>query len=317
MFVLRQGKNMSKKILISPSSFGKCGDKPLELLRANSFELVVNSFGRKLSQEEIEKLGKECIGIIAGLESFDAQVLQSLPLLRCISRCGVGVDNVDLDKAKELGIRVKNTPDGPTRAVAELTVGVVLDLLRSISYRDRELRRGNWRKGMGSLLQGKNIGVLGLGNIGRSVAELMIALGAKVAASEINPDREWCERNKVPLVSLAELLKRSEILCVHVSYSNQNKYLINKQEIHSMAKGAYLVNLSRGGVVNEDALYKALVNGHLSGAAIDVFEDEPYAGPLVGLDNVVLTPHIGSYAKEARLKMEVQAVKNLLEEVDA
>jgi D-3-phosphoglycerate dehydrogenase len=304
---------MKNKILISPTTFGTCGMQPLELLEEHNYEVILNPFGRKMTSDEIIKLGKDCIGIIAGVESLNTRVLESLPFLRCISRCGVGIDNIDLKRTKELGIIVKNTPDGPTRAVAELTVGIIFDVLRNLSYCDREIRNGNWYKGMGSLLQGKKVGILGLGRIGCAVAELLLRLDANVAGTDINPNVKWSERNKVSLLPLEELIKESEILCVHISYSEANRYLIGKKEIKSMKKGAYLVNLSRGGIVDEDALYQSLKGGHLSGAAVDAFEQEPYTGPLRELDNIVLTPHIGSYARESRLEMEIQAVKNLLE----
>jgi len=308
---------MRTKILISPTRFGSCGKQPLELLEKEGCEVILNPFGRKMTPDEVIELGNDCIGIIAGVESLNANVLESLLSLRCISRCGVGVDNIDLEKAKELGITVRNTPDAPTRAVAELTISVIFALLRNISYRDREIRQGNWYKEMGSLLLNKKVGILGLGRIGRMVAELLLRLGAEIAGADIKPDMKWLEANKVSLLTLEELLRESDILCLHISYSDENRHIIGRKEIESMKKGAYLVNLSRGGVVDENALYRALKSNHLGGAALDVFEQEPYIGPLRELDNVVLTPHIGSYARESRLEMEVQAVKNLLESLNS
>jgi D-3-phosphoglycerate dehydrogenase len=302
---------MREKILISTSSFGSCGDEPLELLRQKEYQIVINSFGRKLTSSEVIELGKGCAGIIAGVELLDGPVLEALAGLRCISRCGVGTDNVDLEKARELGIMVMNTPDAPTRAVAELTVGVIFDLLRNITRGDREMRRGGWYKGMGNLLVGRKVGILGLGRIGRTVAEMLIKLGAEVSGSDIKPDPKWLKANRVTLRSTGELLKESEILTIHVSDAGEG-HLIAAAELESMKKGAYLINLSRGGMVDEDALYQALKSGRLAGAALDVFEQEPYTGTLKELDNVVLTPHIGSYAREARLEMEMQAARNLI-----
>jgi len=300
------------KILISPTSFGKCGSQPLEFLK-NNYEIVLNPFGRKMTPDEIIKHGRDCVGIIAGVEPLNATVLESLPHLRCISRCGSGIDTVDIEKAKELDIVVKNTPYGPTRAVAELTIGLIFDVLRQISSRDRSIRNGKWNKQMGFLLKDKTVGVLGLGRIGRTVAELLLKLDAKVIGSDINPDKDWLKKTKIPLVSFDELIKKSDILCVHVSSSPSGKCLIGKKELKSMKKDSYIVNLSRGGIVDEKALYNALKNKHLAGAAIDVFQQEPYKGPLIELDNIVITPHIGSYAKESRLEMEIEAVENLLD----
>jgi D-3-phosphoglycerate dehydrogenase len=303
---------MTIKVLISTESFGECGAEPLQMLLRENIEPVLNPFGRKLTQDEVIRLGKDCIGIIAGVEPLNDKVLKALPFLRCISRCGVGLDNIDLESARKLGIVVTNTPHGPTRAVAELTVGVILDMLRNISFHDRMTRSGNWQIKAGSLLLGKRVGILGLGNIGKTVAELLLALGAEVAGTEILPDLEWHWVYQVSLLTLEQLLEESEILSLHLSYRPENKHLIGEKEIKSMKEGAYLVNMSRGDVVDEDALYMALSGGHLAGAALDVFKEEPYSGPLTKLNNVVITPHIGSYARESRLEMEKQAVKNLL-----
>lgn len=304
------------KILISTTTFGTCGMQPLELLEKENCEVVLNPFSRKMTSDEVIKLGKNCVGIVAGDEPLNAAVLESLSSLHCISRCGIGMDNVDLEKAKELGIVVRNTPDEPTRAVAELTVGVIFDVLRNISYCDRAIRKGKWKKEMGSLLLNKKVGILGLGRIGRTVAELLLGLGATVFGTDIQPDTKWLATHKVVLLSFEELVSESDILCIHIPYSKDNRHIIGKNEIESMKGGSYIINLSRGGIVDEDALYQALKSNHLAGTALDVFEQEPYTGPLTELDNVVLTSHIGSYARESRLKMEVRAVKNLLEVLD-
>ena len=305
---------MKDKVLITTSSFAKEGRSSLKLLHGAGYEVILNPYSRKLTENEVLTLLLETkpVGIIAGVEPLTARVLRQAEGLKVISRCGIGLDNVDLNAAKDRGIVVLNTPEGPTQAVAELTVGLIFDLLRRISFLDRELRKGNWRKETGSLLQGKKVGIIGLGRIGKRVAELLLALGAKVSGAEIKPDFQWLKMNQVQLISLEEILKESEILCLHISYTEGNKHLIAQEEIEAMRKGAYLLNLSRGNIVEEDALYKALTSGRLSGAALDVFDQEPYTGPLTTLDNVILTPHIGSYAKESRLKMEMQAVKNLL-----
>jgi D-3-phosphoglycerate dehydrogenase len=249
------------------------------------------------------------------LEPLTARVLQQAKGLKVVSRCGIGLDNVDLDAARGLGITVRNTPDAPTEAVAELTIGFIFNLLRKISFLDRELRKGNWSKESGGLVRDKKVGIVGLGRIGKRVAEMLLALGAKVAGTDIQPDYEWLQTKQVPLISLEELLKQSEILCLHVSYTGSSEFLIGRKEMEAMPKGAYLINTSRGEIIDQDALYSMLTGGHLSGAALDVFTQEPYSGPLTKLDNVVLTPHIGSYAREARIEMEIQATENLIEEL--
>ncbi|MCD6390772.1 MAG: phosphoglycerate dehydrogenase [Dehalococcoidia bacterium] len=305
------------RVLITTSSFGKNNSSPLNLLKEAGYETIINPYGRKLTEDEVLNLLLEVkpVGMIAGVEPLTASVLQQAKGLKVVSRCGVGLDNVDLNAARALGITIRNTPDAPTESVAELTIGFIFNLLRKIAFLDREVRKGNWAKESGSLVRGKNVGIVGLGRIGKRVAEMLLALGAKVAGTDIQPDYEWLQTKQVPLISLEELLKQSEILCLHVSSTGNIKQLIGRKEMESMPKGAYLINTSRGEVVDHDALYSMLSGGHLSGAALDVFHHEPYTGPLTHLDNVILTPHIGSYAREARMEMEIQAAENLIEEL--
>jgi len=302
------------RILITTTSFAKEDISPLDLLQKAGYETIINPYRRKLTEEEVLNLILEVkpVGMIAGVEPITARVLQEAKGLKVVSRCGVGLESVDLDAARSLGIAVTNTPDAPTEAVAELTIGLILNLLRKISFLDRELRKGNWTKETGSLVRGKKVGIIGLGRIGKRVAEMLSALRAKVAGTDIQPDYEWLQKNQVPLVSLEELLKQSEILCLHVSYAVSKEQLIGRKEMEAMPKGACLINTSRGEIIDHDALYSMLTNGHLSGAALDVFDHEPYTGPLTKLDNVILTPHVGSYAREARVEMEIQATENLI-----
>jgi len=308
---------LMNRVLITTSSFGKDDSSPLNLLQNAGYETIINPHGRKLTEDEVLNLLLEVkpVGMIAGVEPLTTRVLQQAKGLKVISRCGIGMDNVDLDAARSLGIIVSNTPDAPTEAVAELTIGFIFNLLRKIAFLDRELRKGNWTKESGGLVRGKNVGVVGLGRIGKRVAEMLLALGAKVAGTDIQPDYEWLHRKQVPFISLEELLKQSEILCLHVSYTENSEHLIGRKEMESMPKGACLINTSRGEIVDHNALYSMLTSGHLSGAALDVFDHEPYTGPLTKLDNVVLTPHIGSYAREARIEMEIQAAENLIQEL--
>ncbi len=295
-----------KKIAISTTSFARYDSCPLNLCTEKGYEVILNPHGRKVRPDELIELVKDAVGLIAGTESITEEVLAKLPSLKVISRCGVGIDNVDLDATKRLGMRVFNTPGAPTLAVAELTVGLILDLLRKVSQMDREMRNKQWQKRMGSLLYGKKIGIKGFGRVGRKVAELLKPFDCEIAyADPFVEDGLLCLNR----LSLEDLLGWADIVSIHVSVSEK---LIRAKEFELMKKGAYIINTSRGGVIDELVLYKYLTNGYLSGAALDVFEDEPYTGPLKELDNVILTPHIGSYAKEARVEMERQAVENLL-----
>ncbi|KWT92838.1 phosphoglycerate dehydrogenase [Candidatus Magnetominusculus xianensis] len=292
------------KIAITTTSFGKYDEKPLLPLRAG-FEIALNPYGRKLKKEETIEVCRGCVGVIAGTEPLSADVLDSLPDLRVISRCGTGLDNVDMTAAKRLGIEVFNTPDAPTRAVAELTLGMILNLLRKINVMDSSIRTGKWDKLMGNLLTGKNIGIIGFGRIGRASASLLQPFGCTIVFTD--PFVE--ETPPFQKLSLNALLDFADIVIIHVSAKDM---IMGAAEIARMKRGGWLINVSRGGTVDEEALFESLKSGHLRGAAIDVFEREPYDGKLRELKNTIVTPHIGSYAVESRVEMEILSTENLL-----
>ena len=300
------------KVLASPSSIGQIDSKPFDILEKNGFTVVKNPFGRKLTEDETVNLAKDCIGIVAGVENLNKEVIDRLPMLQCISRVGVGMDSVDITYAQSKNIKVLNTPNGPTRAVAELTLGLTLSLLRKIPNAHYDLKNRIWKKQTGNLLFEKKVGVLGLGRIGRMVAEMFGSLGNPVIGYDLYPDMDWAEKNNVEILSLEQLLNQCDIITIHIPGNSDGSPVLKQEELSYLKDGAFLVNVSRGGVINEDALYEMLTNGKLSAAALDVFSNEPYSGKFCDLDNVILTPHIGSYAKEGKLKMEVDAVMNLI-----
>lgn len=306
---------MTKKVLTSPSSMGQCGNEPFDLLKANGYEIINNPYGRKLTEDEVIELAKECVGIVAGVEPLTKRVMNALPHLKCISRVGVGMDSVDLEYAKEKGIAVVNTPEGPTRGVAELTLAMTMAMLRRIPQADAAMKQHKWKKQIGNLILDKKIGIVGLGRIGRMVAELFRGIGNPVIGYDPYANRDWANEKGVEIVSFAEVLKEADILTLHIPGNKDKSPVITMSEIDKMKDGAFLVNIARGGVVDEDALFTALKSGKLAGAAIDVYTKEPYDGPLCELDNIILTPHLGSYAKEGKLKMEVDACINLINEL--
>ena len=297
------------KIAITTSSFAKFSQEPLQLLAARGIEYVLNPHGRALREEEIAPLLEGCVGVAAGTEPYTKAVLAALPGLKVISRCGVGMDNVDLPAAKDLGIAVCNTPEGPTEAVAELVLGLALDLLRGISLQDRAMRAGVWKKHMGSLLAGRRVGIVGMGRIGRAVQKKFDLLGAITAYADPYVENGPCQR-----FELDELLASSELISLHVAGPAKGEGpLLDARRVNLLPAGAWLINCARGGVVDEAALFARLKDGSLAGAALDVFEEEPYTGPLLDLENTLLTPHIGSYARQARAKMEEDTILNLLQ----
>lgn len=305
-----------KKVLTSPSSMGQCGSEPFDLLRENGYEVINNPYGRKLTEDEVIELAKDCVGIVAGVEPLTPRVMDALPNLKCISRVGVGMDNVDLDYAKQKDIIVVNTPDGPTRGVAELTLAMTLSLLRRIPQADAALHQRKWKKQIGNLFLDKKVGIIGLGRIGKSVAELFRGLKNPVIGYDPFANEAWAKENGVELASFEEVLKQADILTLHVPGNKDKSPVIGEAELAMMKDGSFLINIARGGVVDETALYDALKDGKLAGAAIDVYTKEPYDGPLCDLDNIIMTPHLGSYAKEGKLQMEIDAVKNFIKAVE-
>jgi D-3-phosphoglycerate dehydrogenase / 2-oxoglutarate reductase len=309
-------KEFMKNILTSPSSFGQITSEPFEILEQHGFNVIDNPFGRKLTETEVIELATSCVGIVAGVEPLSSRVMDALPNLKCISRVGVGMDTVDLVYARQKGISVVNTPDGPTRSVAEHTLGMTLSILRRIPQADSAIKNHRWEKQIGNLLFGKTIGIIGLGRIGKMVAGIFRALGNTVLGYDLYPDKEWAEDHGVMLAELESVLCSAEILSIHTPSTPDGTPIISKNELKIIKQGGFLINISRGNVVDEDALYESLVSNHLRGAAIDVFSKEPYEGPLCSLDNVILTPHIGSYAAEGKLQMEIDAVNNLINALD-
>ena len=297
------------KVLITTSSFSLGNFAQAKSLHDAGISLEMNPHGRRLSEDEIAELvATDVIAILAGLEPLTDRVLSNAKSLRVIARCGTGLDSVDLQAASRLGIDVFNTPDAPTQAVAELTIAHMLNSLRHISTTDSNMRSGKWTPTMGSLLATKTVGLIGVGRIGSAVAKLAQAFGARV----IGFDPVVSSHNSVELLSLDEVLNQADIVSLHVPINDQTHHILNANTISRMKPGSIVVNVSRGGLIDESALHDALKSQHLSGAALDCFEDEPYSGPLLQLPGVHVTAHMGSYARETRDLMEVEASTNLV-----
>ncbi|ADU61130.1 MAG: phosphoglycerate dehydrogenase [Pseudodesulfovibrio sp.] len=297
-------------ILITTSSFGVMDAAPLAALRRAGYEPVLNPHGRKLTEAEGMALHQEHspVGLLAGVEPLTREVMLAGGRLRAIARCGIGMDSVDAGAARDLGIALTNTPDAPTQAVAEITLGAILCMLRGIHNSCAGIRSGNWERPMGVLLAYRTVGLLGLGRIGSRLAELLRPFGCRI----LGHDPYAPPPQGVEAVGFDQLLAEADLLSVHVPYSEATRHILGEAAIRAMKPGAFVVNYARGGLVDEVALDAALAEGRLAGAAIDCFEREPYAGPLVDRPGAVLTGHIGSYAREGRIIQETQAVENLL-----
>jgi len=226
--------------------------------------------------------------------------------LKVIGRAGIGVDNIDIKKAAELGIKVVNSPTGSTKSVAELAIGQMLALVRFIPRGDSTMKQGEWIKKQlkGSELHGKTLGLIGSGYIAQHVAKIANCIGMTVLIYSPHCTDEKAKKIGATRKNLEGLLKESDFVSLHIPHNDNSHYLLNENTISLMKTGAFIVNSARGGVVEEEALYKALKDGKLAGAAVDVFESEPPAkeNKLFTLDNVIVTPHIGANTKEAQVQ---------------
>ncbi len=300
---------MTRTVLATTSTFAKDFPEVIEPLQKADINLICNPYGRTISQAELNCLLEKYrpVGLLAGTEGIDRETLElSKAYLRVISRVGVGWDNIDREHARELGVKVYRTDGVLADSVAELTMGLILSAMRNICQHDQLLKQGKWQKQMGSLLKDKTIGIVGFGAIGRRVGELAKAFGCIVIfndALQVNVD--WADS-----VNMSELLERAHIITMHAS--GKDKIIDHEKLTRLGNKGVIIVNTARGDLIDEEALYTGLLDGRLGYACLDVFEKEPYEGPLCKLNNVILTPHVGSYAREARQLMERVAVEHLL-----
>lgn len=299
----------SLTVLSTVSSFGQGDAAPRAALESAGYRLVDNPHGRKLTEDELIALVAEHapVGLLAGTEPVTRRALEAAgDALRVVSRVGVGWDNVDHAAAAARGIAVCRTEGVLDESVAELTLGFILAALRHIPAHDRDIRDGVFKKRMGGLLAGKTVGLVGFGAIGLRVAGLVQAFGAKVLYCDL------CQRDGCGCqdCDLPTLLPQSDIVSLHASGS---ACILGEAELALLKPGAIVVNTARGGLIDETALEAALRSGRVGAACLDVFAQEPYKGPLAQLPNVILTPHIGSYAREARNRMEAAAVENLLQ----
>ncbi len=263
------------------------------------------SYEPVISPEQIkETIGQYNIVIVRSRTKLTKELIEKADKCKIIARVGVGLDNIDEEAAKTKNIRVINAVEGAMNAVAELVLGLMLSLARQTARGDREIRKGNWLKKelKGTELRGKYLGIIGLGNIGKRLGRLARALNMNIIGYDVIPiDEEFSKEVGLLKADLNTLLQSSDFISIHVPLLDSTYHLLDAQKMSTMKKTAKIINTSRGGVVDEDALYDAIKNGTLGGAALDVFEKEPAIGnKLAELDNVILTPHIGAQTKEAQ-----------------
>ncbi len=298
------------KVLITTVPFGDKNRLPLDLLEDAGIESVINPLNKKLTEQELADLVTDFDAIIAGTEPITDYVMSRASNLKIISRVGIGLDSVDLLAAERRGIKVSYTPDAPAPAVAELTIGLMITLLRSVHLSNLKMHQREWHRYFGRRLAETTIGVIGVGRIGRRILNRLKVFGtSRLLVNDIVIDQEIGRKFKVEWVTKDTIYKEADIITCHVPLTAKTKNMIRREQLESMKQDAIVINTARGGIVNEADLYDVMQSGHLSGAAIDVFEHEPYAGNLCEIERCLLTSHMGSMSIDCRTRMEIEATE--------
>ncbi len=300
------------KIGVSTSSFGNPDSSPIQKLKSQGVEVVMNPHGRRLTRSETIEFVKDLDGLVAGLETLDRQVLQSAPRLKAIARVGIGMDNLDLTAAAQLGIKVSNTPEPPTFAVAEMTVAALLCICRHLRQFDSAMHEGRWEKQVSQSLGGAIVHLIGFGQIGRRVAELLGPFEVELLVSDPILTAEDVS-GIAELVPLKEGLRKADVISLHASGKDT---ILGPSELEAVKEGVILLNSARGSLVDEASLIEALESGRIGSVWFDSFWEEPYEGRLLDLPQAMLTPHVSTYTSTCRRAMEMEAAENILRDLE-
>lgn len=302
------------RLLVTPTSYGKNDSRLKTELEAQVGEVIYNPTGKPLTSTEVANLLPGIDGYIAGLDGIDAKALQSANRLKVIARYGVGVDNVDLAAAREKGIVVTNTPGANSVSVAELALGLMLALARQIPEAVEAVHQGKWPRYSGVSLEGKTVGILGLGAIGKQLARRLSGFDCKIVAYDPFADTAYAKDNHIKLANMDEVIGQADFVSLHLPLLPETRGIVNETFLNKMKKGSFLINTSRGEAIDEDALLKALQDGRLKGAGLDAFTIEPPdpKNPLLALPQVVVTPHLGAQTDGATSNMGWLAMKDCL-----
>lgn len=284
------------KVLVTATNYSKYCQAGKKILENAGCEIIENPHGRPYTFDELKEIVEDIDGVVVGVDDWNEDVFKLAPKLKGMARFGVGVDNIDLNAAKEHGIIVCNSPGINSSAVAEQAVALMLSLIRNIPEMNRAVRKGEWPRPMFHELKSRTIGFLGFGAIARNVAQRLVGFGPKMIAYDKYPNQEAADKLGVRLVSQEEVLKESDIISIHLPATDETKHLINKETIQQMKDGVYIVNTARGSIVNEADMAGALESGKAAGFGTDVFEHEPIdlSGPLFKYDNYIATPHVSA-----------------------
>ncbi len=301
------------KILITPRSLTRDGDPALELLKKAGHQLVLSTPGNMPDEEELLRLVPGCIGWLAGVEKITEKVLRGAPGLKAISRNGSGVDSIDLEACRRLGIAVLRAEGANARGVAELTLGLLLSLVRSVPASCSRMKSGGWERRQGVELAGRTLGIIGCGRIGKLVSRFALALDMQVLGHDAFPDASFAPSPRFRFAQLSDVLASSDAVSLHCPHTAGEPPLMNRAAIAGMKKGAYLINTARAGLVDDAAVLEGLENGRIAGYAVDAYDREPpLPSALLSHERVIATPHIGAFTAESVSRATLAAVENLL-----
>jgi len=305
---------MNFKVLSTSPSFGFYVSEPVEYLKSHGCEVDLTPQGKKVTEQDLVNMGGQYDAMIIGLEKITASVLQASAKLKVVAKHGAGVDNIDVKTATDRKVVVLSAPGANADAVADLTIGLFLSLARSIPWADRSVKQGGWPRVVGVQMNEKVLGIIGLGLIGKKVAQRATGFGMKILAYDVIKDEAFARKWGVTYLPLEEILKEADFISIHVPLISSTRRLIGSKELQQMKKDAFLVNISRGDIVDEEALDQALKEGRIRGAALDVFSQEPVgASPLLKLDNLISTPHMGAYTFEALRETGMICVRGIVD----
>jgi phosphoglycerate dehydrogenase-like enzyme len=302
------------KVLISPRSLTRDGHPSLKLLEEAGYDVVFATPGKQPTEEELLQLLPGCIGYLAGVEKISAQALQAAKELKVISRNGSGIDNIDLEAAEKAGIEICRTEGANAKGVAELAIGSMFALARFLPFHDGRMKEEKWERRKGFELEGKTLGLIGCGQIGKETALRALGVGMQVKAFRRNPDRSFAPSEKFVWTTMEELLETADVISLHRPANPDGTPVVNADMISRMKKGVLLINTARASLVDDDAVLQALESGQIAGMATDVYVTEPPEEfKLVKHDRVIATPHLGGFTRESVDRATTEAVKNIIE----
>jgi len=302
-----------KKILVTPRSLTKGGEPALDLLTGEGFEIVFSTPGSMPQEDELIRLLPGCVGYLAGVEPISAKVLETAADLKVISRNGTGINTIDLQAAQRLNIEIMRAEGANARGVAELTIGLILGLIRSIPFCDTRMKREMWERRKGLELQGRTLGLIGCGKIGQLVSQLALVFAMEVLAYDAFPDLQFAPGPNFRFAALEEVLASSDIISFHCPEQADGHAILDRERLSRLKPGVFVVNTARASLIDEAGVLEGLIEGRIAGLALDVYDSEPPdTGPLLTHDRVIATPHIGGYTTESVSRATLAAVENLL-----